>query len=90
MNRNPMKISAILEVVSPQARAFSGRSVVASRPTTLKAVNGKTLVCVEGSLWITQEGDMVDHILFAGEGFNLKGRGAVVISSFSQGSYVLD
>jgi hypothetical protein len=85
-----MKISAVLDVVTPLSAGFAARRIAASSPSTLKGVKGKTLVCVEGSLWVTQEGDREDHILRAGERFPLTAKGRVVVSALRPGSYILD
>ncbi len=38
----------------------------------------QSLRCVSGTLWITFDGDLADHVLQAGETIEAEGRGAVI------------
>lgn len=40
---------------------------------------GETIHCTSGHLWVTVEGDGVDHILMAGESLSIPNTGKVVI-----------
>ncbi len=42
---------------------------------------GQTLVCHEGWLWLTCEGDAEDHVLAAGMSLRLERRGLVVVQA---------
>jgi hypothetical protein len=44
-----------------------------------------TIVCVEGCLWITQQGDAQDHILQAGQIFIVSRSGALIIQGQPEG-----
>jgi hypothetical protein len=43
--------------------------------------DGILVFCREGSLWITQAGDMRDHLLNARERYSVRGSGVVVIEA---------
>ncbi len=41
---------------------------------------GETLHCTSGHLWVTVEGEPVDHILVAGESLPIPNEGKIVVS----------
>ena len=43
--------------------------------------NGLRLACSEGSVWLTREGDLEDHVVKAGEEFQVEGPGRVVVQA---------
>jgi len=47
---------------------------------------GHTIACDSGTVWVTQEGDLRDIILHAGESFTLDHRGPALVQAFEQGS----
>ena len=56
---------------------------------TLKGNQNRSQVrALEGNLWLTQEGDPQDYMLEAGDTFNIRRRGRVVIEGISQASRV--
>jgi hypothetical protein len=40
---------------------------------------GATVLCARGSLWITREGDLEDHLLLAGEAFESEKPGRIAV-----------
>ena len=44
-------------------------------------VRGLSVVCMEGMLWITQEGDLKDYVLAPGQRFVVARRGSVVVGA---------
>ena len=44
---------------------------------------GKIISCLRGVIWITQRGDGVDRILFAGEAFHTRLPGYVVVQALT-------
>jgi hypothetical protein len=44
---------------------------------------GDTLHCTQGMLWVTQEGDLKDHVVYAGEQFIVSHRGLVVVEGLN-------
>jgi hypothetical protein len=46
-------------------------------------LRGLSVVCTDGILWITQEGDLKDYILEAGERYVIARRGSVVVEACS-------
>ena len=48
-----------------------------------------SVVCLEGSLWVTQQGDSADYILLAGESIILSRSGAVLIQGQPAGRFEL-
>jgi hypothetical protein len=43
--------------------------------------SGVSLRCHEGSVWLTREGDVYDHVLRAGEALRMEGSGLVVVQA---------
>jgi hypothetical protein len=83
-----MKISAALEIV-PGVQAKTNRRIGSTKPERLALRPGMSIVCLDGRLWVTQEGDAVDHILEAGERFEVASHGALIISAFGQADYLI-
>jgi hypothetical protein len=48
----------------------------------LDAARGALVRCVEGLLWITQDGDRADHIVGAGDSFRVDRDGSVIVQTF--------
>jgi hypothetical protein len=46
-------------------------------------LRGLSVVCTEGILWITQEGDLKDYVLEAGQRYVIARRGLVVVEACS-------
>ena len=53
------------------------------------AEKGRRVECVAGSLWITQDGDLRDIVLGAGEAFDFDRRGDALLSAFADSRYLL-
>lgn len=47
---------------------------------------GSEIRCLEGILWITQEGDFRDYILKAGDSFRTNRKGKVVLQALNHAS----
>lgn len=47
------------------------------------------ILCLEGALWVTQEGDPVDHILQVGQWFIVYKPGRVIIQGQPEGRFEL-
>ena len=47
---------------------------------------GSEIRCLEGVLWITQDGDIKDHILSAGEKYTANRKGKVVLQALKKSS----
>jgi hypothetical protein len=89
MKHNAVKISTILEVQAAPAGEGKAARIACTAPVSLSKTKGRTVTCVEGCLWLTVEGDPVDHILSAGQSLSLADRGSVVLSPLPKGSYLL-
>ncbi len=50
---------------------------------------GRRVECVTGSLWITQDGDLRDIVLAAGESFVFDHKGDALISALDDSSFLL-
>ena len=50
---------------------------------------GRRVELLSGSLWITQDGDLRDVILAAGEAFDFDRRGDALLSAFADSRYLL-
>lgn len=53
---------------------------------SLAVRRGSEIRCLEGVLWITQDGDVKDHILSAGEKFTADRKGKVVLQALKYSS----
>ena len=47
---------------------------------------GARLVCLSGELWVTQDGDLQDHFLHAGDSFPLQSPGSAIVTATHQGA----
>jgi hypothetical protein len=47
----------------------------------LEAARGALVRCVEGLVWITQDGDRADHIVGAGDSFRVDRDGSVIVQA---------
>jgi hypothetical protein len=50
---------------------------------------GARIECLEGELWITQDGDRADHLITRGEGFTVSHRGLTLAQATSSGTRVV-
>jgi hypothetical protein len=50
---------------------------------------GRRVELLSGSLWITQDGDLRDVVLAAGEAFDFDRRGDALLSAFADSRYLL-
>jgi hypothetical protein len=48
---------------------------------TLDAARGALVRCLEGRVWITQDGDRADHVVGAGDWFRVDREGAVIVQA---------
>ena len=55
----------------------------------LRAERGRRLEVVSGSIWITQDGDLRDIVLGAGEAFDFDRRGDALLSAFDDSRYLV-
>lgn len=55
----------------------------------LHAEPGRRVECLSGAIWITQDGDLRDVVLSAGEAFDFDRRGAALLSAFADSRYLL-
>jgi hypothetical protein len=63
-------------------KAHIARLALGTRDTlTLDAARGALVNCLEGLVWITQDGDRVDHIVGAGDAFRIDRDGPVVVQA---------
>jgi hypothetical protein len=62
------------------------RGTLWSQPVRL---SGLTLTCHEGWIWLTREGDMMDHVLTAGRSVRLDGPGLVVVQALRTARFSL-
>ncbi|HTX72909.1 MAG TPA: DUF2917 domain-containing protein [Rectinemataceae bacterium] len=57
--------------------------------TVIDAAKGKTLTCSSGLLWVTQENDIVDHILSDRQSFTIGTNSKVILSALRPSSFTL-
>jgi hypothetical protein len=63
-------------------KARIARLALRQRDTlTLEAARGALVRCLEGLVWITQDGDRADHIVAAGDSFRVDRDGSVIVQA---------
>ena len=65
------------------------RSLDKGRIRHVHAEKGRRVECLAGSIWITQDGDLRDVVLAAGEAFDFDRRGDALLSAFADSRYLL-
>ena len=55
----------------------------------LHAESGRRVEVVSGTIWITQDGDLRDIVLGAGEAFDFDRRGEALLSAFDDSRYLV-
>ena len=65
------------------------RSLDKGRVRHVHGEKGRRVECLAGSLWITQDGDLRDIVLAAGEAFDFDRRGDALLSAFADSRYLL-
>ena len=95
---NSQKYSLALEVAVPGDGA-SGAGASGAGASFAKLSPGQTLSvtikgkrrldCGSGTLWVTVEGDPLDHILEPGMGIDIVRPGKLVVSALNRGTYTL-
>jgi len=76
----------------PLGRSLTGRrfSLIGNGHVTIAAVPGLVVRARSGLLWITQERDLRDHLVPAGERFVADRAGPLVISAFARSEIELE
>ena len=68
---------------------LAARTLAKGRIRHLPAHIGRSVECLSGALWITQDGDLRDIVLGAGESFAFDRRGEALLSAFADSRYVV-
>ena len=68
---------------------LASKSLAKGTVRHLPARVGRSVECLSGSLWITQDGDRRDIVLAAGEAFAFDRRTDAVLSAFADARYVV-
>jgi hypothetical protein len=55
----------------------------------VRAERGRRLEVVSGTIWITQDGDLRDIVLGAGEAFDFDRRGDALLSAFADSRFLV-
>lgn len=63
--------------------------LVAGRPAVLDRARGTRVDCLEGTLWITQDGDIRDIVLPAGSAFVIDRDTRVLVSAIDAARFAL-
>jgi hypothetical protein len=48
-----------------------------------KNVKGMTVYCLDGEIWLTQSGDLNDHLILPGKSFTVSCKGKIVLVALS-------
>jgi len=63
-------------------KARIARLALGRRDTfTLETARGALVRCLEGAVWITQDGDRADHVVGAGDSFRVDRDGTVIVQA---------
>jgi hypothetical protein len=76
---------AILEVVGIPAESKI-LALASGQVAVLPKAQGRSIHCLVGSLWVTREGDAIDHVIEAGKIWRVEGRGKIVLSALGDSS----
>ena len=68
---------------------LASRSLAKGHIRHLPAQVGRSVECLSGSLWITQDGDRRDIVLGPGEAFAFDRRTDALLSAFDDSRYVV-
>ena len=71
------------------AESASRIEVAAGAAVSIEAAAGAAIQCVAGKLWLTQEGDVRDHVVPAGTTFCTDRAGRVVVSGVDSAAVVV-
>lgn len=72
-----------------QHRAHIRHWLPARRYAVLARTRGTRIACTDGSLWITQQDDLRDIVLRAGESFVVDRDGKVIVTAASDAAFEL-
>jgi hypothetical protein len=68
---------------------LAARSLAKGRVRHLPGRAGRSVECLSGSIWITQDGDRRDIVLGPGEAFAFERRVDALLSAFDDSRYVV-
>ncbi len=68
---------------------LAARSLAKGRTRHLPAHVGRSIQCLSGSIWITQDGDRRDIVLGPGEAFAFDRDADALLSAFADSRYVV-
>jgi hypothetical protein len=77
------------ESVMNQDLIQGARTLGKGKVRHLHAENGRRVEVVSGTIWITQDGDLRDIVIGAGEGFDFDRRGDALLSAFDDSRYLV-
>lgn len=63
--------------------------VIENRPLSLRAAHGTTLTCIDGIVWLTQEGNPREGHLRRGHSHLIESDGLVLIEGSPRGSFLV-
>jgi hypothetical protein len=68
---------------------LAARALVKGRIRRIHGALGKRVECLDGSLWITQDGDRRDVLLAGGEAFEFDRPGDALVSALADSRYLM-
>ena len=77
------RASWVVPTLHPVQTIDKGAILVVLKPA------GQTVNCVRGSLWITQDGDLKDVVISAGDSYTLERPGRMLVSGLEASSVML-
>jgi hypothetical protein len=85
MNKLAAGLLEVTQVNTASDLAGQGR-LSAGKLTVIRGGKGKKVTCLTGQLWLTQEGEPVDHLLAPNESLVLNRDGAALLTGIARGS----
>jgi hypothetical protein len=89
MNKSAVGLAGAMQVNTAADFSESG-SLFEGQVAVIRKPRGRRILCTQGQLWVTVEGDPADHVLEARQSIVLGGRGLAVVSGSGGSAYLLD
>jgi len=82
MNKLAVRLAQIAQVHTASDLAGRGR-LAFGKLAVIRGGKGKRITCLEGNLWLTQEGEATDYVLEPNESLVLTNDGPALLSGIS-------
>jgi len=86
MSKITVNLAAVAQIHGGSDIADSSK-VTKEKVAVINGSKGKTVTCMSGRLWITQEGDPVDYVLEPNQSLVLVKAGNALVSGFGEATF---